>query len=281
MISTISRGWVVAAWIVLCSLAHAQVTVDRELSGFALLPAGTDVAGDPLYEISASFHVSPSGASSVPVDASTLVEISVAGVVVQSVIVDIELDAGSFGCVAGPPCSGGCGSGSADGVAFTLLCGKELPCNGTLCSCECRSPAVTAAAIAHCSLGDEVCVTLSPFPGSAPDAVSANDVACLDFDGEASFHQRRIDTVSAQLSSVAPGTSDLTVEGSVIWNAIPLPAIDRGLEVVGRDASGVGIDRDSVRSFGKRSAGLDLIEGFHGGRRGSWRRGEGAALTKG
>ena len=210
----------------------AQVSVDRAISGFSLLPAGTDASGLPLYDIQASFHVTADGSSSVPIDASTEVEISVAGEVVLVTTIGVQLNPGDFSCVGGPPCNAGCGTGSGNGIAFTLICGKDLPCSGALCFCECRTPSITAAAIAHCSIDDDVCVTLSPATGSAPDTESLNNVSCLVFDGESSFYHRSVESITAVENSTAPGTYDVTISGSAVWNAIPLPAIDLSVEVV-------------------------------------------------
>lgn len=210
MFSTIRFALVCASALALASPIQAQVPHNRQVQAVSVLP---DPAGGHVVHAVWAAEVDN---NTVPLDLSTEVEVRVNGTAVVSTIVPVAIDAGSPGCVGGPPCNGVCGSGVFDIQSATMTCHKDTDCTPAACDCDCGYWIATPQGLpTPLSPGDEIMVLLRPAPGALPEPDTSDDALITTFHGEAIGWNRGISDIV--LNEVSPGMFEVQVVGSVGW----------------------------------------------------------------
>jgi hypothetical protein len=180
--------------------ALGQSAWNRQIAGVAITPGD---AGDFDVHVAWTLSVAP---TSVPLDLGVVFELRLNGTTFAASPHAVEIDGGSGICGPGPGCSGGCGSGTFDGLANDLFCVPD--------ECDCRPLDLVATFDAvPLTPGDEITVILYPSPGALPETDPDGDTYTVVFDGEARFWDRAVTGITVQPTSGGPpGVYDLEVD---------------------------------------------------------------------
>lgn len=193
--------------------ALAQEPGNRELQRFSIVP-DPNGTGQQIVTAHWTVDVQP---TSVPVDLSTEVVLSIDGVEVQSIIETVGIDPGSGGsCQAGPPCSGSCGTGTLNGESAVLNCFAD--CGPAGCFCKCGIWIDTPFDPLPIATGQTVEVVLRPVPGAAPDNDSTDNGLDEPYDGEPLAWNREVEEI--EFVEVAGGGHEVEAHLSIQWEGL-------------------------------------------------------------
>ncbi|NNE44844.1 MAG: hypothetical protein HKN12_11610, partial [Gemmatimonadetes bacterium] len=124
------------------ALCLFTVTAASAQSGWNRHAEAVAVTASPAggFDVQAIFEIHLEGTHSTTLDLGTTVDLSLNGTVIASQTIPVGTDPNAgMGCVDAAACGGGCGTGTADGTPYALLCLPEGAC-GALCDCKCKFP---------------------------------------------------------------------------------------------------------------------------------------------
>lgn len=198
------------AMVLLTGIASAQPAWNRHVEAISIVPDDTATG---VADVTVILTAWGEGSSSVPLDLTTEIELSVNGTVQAVEVIPVGVDPGNGGCVDGAGCGGSCGTGAANGQAASLICRATGSCD-PICDCACGFPNIAYPIPGvGMSPGDEIMVLLRPAPGALPDSDTSDDQLIVIYD-QPIFWDPRIENAEIDFVEVAGGGYQANVEVS-------------------------------------------------------------------
>ncbi len=214
VIAALCAAVTVVAPVIWTSDASGQTPQwNRQVKAIAVVPA---TGGS--YDLHIVWKASVEEPNSVPLDLSTQIDVFRNTTLITTLEETVGIDPGSgTDCLDGPICDASCGFGTIDGVPATLICQRDGP-NECCCSFLPRASSVPSVVLLP---HDEIMVILRPAPGALPDPDQSDDQLRVVLGEEPISWDRRLQSIEVVPSPIGPpGTFDVTVQGSVLFDGL-------------------------------------------------------------